>query len=180
MLESRSYVKSKSEDRQSQIMQQASGLNDRLVERSEQMIRAEQIALPGPLANREKGGKPRPASVLYASPTQLQPALSYESMPDKHRKLCVTCRTSLQIELYSNQTSAKRGDKMDFAVDADVVEHATSRHLTVDRHGDRRPDVSVLDQLICDAGKAFVEVADQLAHRASWHVYALDAAGKFS
>lgn len=100
MLESNRYVKGKSEVRRSQIVQQLPGLNDRLVERSEQMIRAEQIALPGPLANREKGGKPRPASVLYASPTELQPALSYESMPDKHRKLCVIYRTSLQIELY--------------------------------------------------------------------------------
>ena len=70
---------------------------------------------------------------------------------------------------------------MHFAVLANGIEHAAGGYFTVDRHCDRRPDVSILvEQLVVDTRETLAEAPDQFANRFSRNPDSLDAAGEFA
>lgn len=69
---------------------------------------------------------------------------------------------------------------MHFAMLVYGVQYAAGCDLAVDGDRDRRSDVPILEELGVEAWKALAEITNYLAYRFSWHINALDAAGKFA
>ena len=69
---------------------------------------------------------------------------------------------------------------MHFAILAYGVQYASSCDFPVDGDRDRRPDVSIFEELSIEAWEALAEMTNHLANRFCRDVNALDAAGKFA
>jgi hypothetical protein len=81
---------------------------------------------------------------------------------------------------HSDRATAERGNEMHFAILAYGVQYASSCDFPVDGDRDRRPDVSIFEELSIEAWKALAEMTNHLANRFCRDVNALDAAGKFA
>ena len=73
--------------------------------------------------------------------------------------------------------AAEGGQKKDLTVFADRLKHTAGAHLAVDRHGDRRFDVAVLEQLFAKPRELAIEVFDQTSDVAAAGRYTVLAAG---
>ncbi len=87
-----------------------------------------------------KGGQTPASKRIVRNCTYVAITLRNPTKPRSTEKY----RLSPALFWRSDIASAERGNEMHFAVLANGIEHAASGDFTVDRHRDRRPDVSIL------------------------------------